>query len=461
MELTFYGAAREVTGACFLLDTGETKILIDCGLFQGSERLERLNYIPRSVDCKGLQAVLLTHGHLDHCGRLPILVKSGYRGPIYATPGTIDIATLILQDAARIQQEDAIRENKKRSATRQTKVKPLFTEGDAELVRKQFRPVEYNHWIELSPNLRAQFVEAGHILGSSSVELVCTSPSKRHMVFSGDLGQWDVPIMRDPALIQTSDLVVMESTYGDRDHKDLPSTLVEFESIVHSVWKDKAKLLIPTFAVGRTQQLLYYLASIFKSGRVPPFPVYLDSPMAIAATELYGKHQQVLDSDANFYGSKRLHEELPTLKLCQTVEESKSLNEAEAPCIILAGAGMCTAGRILHHFKNNLGNSNTYVAIVGYQAQGSVGRLLVEGANQVKMFGETVHVRAKVFSLGGFSAHAGQTDLLRWLASMATHKPRVILIHGESHQQNELSFKIEQDFHIKAQIPKIGDTVQF
>jgi metallo-beta-lactamase family protein len=459
MEVTFYGAANDVTGSCFLVNTGTARLLVDCGMFQGSERLERLNYIPKNLGAEKLAAVLLTHGHLDHCGRLPLLYKAGFRGPIYATPATIDIATLILLDAAHIQEEDARRENKKRQ-TNQSKAQPLFTERDVTSVKDLFKPIDYNHWFDLAPDLKAQFVEAGHILGSSSIELVVTGPAHRHAVFSGDLGQWDVPIMRDPAVIQTSDIVFMESTYGDREHKDLASTLAEFENIILSAWKNKGKVLIPTFAVGRTQQILYHLAAMFRNGAVPPMDVYLDSPMAIAATEIYGKHGQVLDSDAGFYGAARLKKELPSLKTCVTVEESKALNNAETPCVILAGAGMCNAGRIMHHLRHGLGDANTYVVICGYQVKGSTGRQLLEGAKMVKIFGESIAVRAHVYGIGGFSAHAGQTGLLRWLARMAAHKPRVVLVHGEPHSQSELAFKIQEQYGITAEVPKLNDTVQ-
>lgn len=462
MRITLLGAANEVTGSCYLLETGSSRLLVDCGLFQGSEKLERLNKIPKSLLQNKLDVVLLTHGHLDHCGRLPLLGKAGYRGPICATQATIDIAKLILHDAAKIQQDDTERENRRRNEAGLKPLEPLFGIKDVQRIVSQFQPVIYNKWFDLAEGIKAQFVEAGHILGSSCVELVVDQNGvRRHLVFSGDLGQWNQPLLCDPARISQADVVFLESTYGDRDHRCLPDTLQEFHDLIATAIKNKGKVLIPTFAVGRTQQLLYYLAEMFREQIVPPIPVYLDSPMAAAATEIYAKHLNFMDKEGRLlHQSGQLQHDLQTLKICQTPEESKALNDVEGPCVILAGAGMCNAGRILHHLRHNLGNPNTIVLIVGYQTGGSVGRFLVEGAKQVKIFGETIKVRATIRGLGGFSAHAGQSDLLKWLEPMARHKPRVILTHGESHQAHELAFQIEQRFAIKAEIPKLGTVLE-
>jgi metallo-beta-lactamase family protein len=459
--ITVHGAANEVTGSCYLVETGNARLLVDCGLFQGFKSLEKLNRIPKTLTAKKIDAVVLTHGHLDHCGRLPLLVKQRYKGPIYATEGTIDIAKLILNDAAKIQVDDAKRENRKRGLSGNKEIPPLFAPEDVAKVCDLFRPIAYNHWIDIAEGIKIQFVEAGHILGSSSVEMVVNqNGGRRHLVFSGDLGSWDMPIMRDPAKIKEADVVFLESTYGNRDHRPLAATVLEFEELLKKAIKDKGKVLIPSFAVGRTQQILYHLAELFRTKVIPPIPIYLDSPMATAATELYAKHQELMDEEAQtLHRSGQLRKDLATLKICTSPEESQALNELEGPFVIIAGAGMCNAGRILHHFRHNLPSPETLVLIVGYQSKGSLGRRLIEGASEVKIFGQTVKVRATVRGLGGFSAHAGQTDLLRWVAPMAVQKPRIMLTHGESPQIQGLAQKIKERFEIDCEVPKLFETI--
>lgn len=461
MFITIYGAAQDVTGSCYLVETGNARLLVECGMFQGSDRLERMNKIPRAITQKRIDAVLLTHGHLDHCGRLPLLIRAGYHGPIYATQPTIEIAQLVLKDSARIQEDDTERENKKRAEQGLPSLEPLYTTEDVDQVCKRFRKINYNTWLDVGEGFKMQFVEAGHILGSACIDMLATqNGGKRRIVFSGDLGQWNVPIMRDPARLEQADIVFMETTYGDRDHRNLSDTLAEFHDLIKRAYEQKGRVLIPSFAVGRTQMLLYFIAEMFRKGVVPPIPVFLDSPMAIAATELYEKHQSVMDEEAqHLYGSGQLKADLQTLKTCSTVEESKALNAVEGPCIIIAGAGMCNAGRILHHLRNNLDKPNTYVLIVGYQPRGSLGRMLLDGAPTVKMFGETVRVKAVIRGLGGFSAHAGQTDLLRWLEPMALQKPRVVLVHGEPHPMNMIAQKIRERFDIEPELPKLNDVI--
>ncbi|MBY0357287.1 MAG: MBL fold metallo-hydrolase [Candidatus Obscuribacterales bacterium] len=462
MHVTLYGAAREVTGSCYLLETQSSRLLVDCGMFQGSDRLERQNYIPNNMSAEKLDAVVLTHGHLDHCGRLPLLVKEGFSGPIYATAGTIDIAMLILSDAAKIQKDDADRENRRRKGQGWASIsRPLFTQHDVELVSKLFRKVEYGRWFHPAKDIRTKLVEAGHILGSACVEMtVFEEGYTKKLVFSGDLGPWDMPILQDPARIEEADLVFMESTYGDRDHKTLPETVAEFQDLLKAAFDNKGKVLIPTFAVGRTQQILYHIAEMFRQKIVPPMPIYLDSPMAIAATELYSRHSELMDQESRLLQSSgQLRKDLSTLRTCVTPDESRALNNVTGPCLILAGAGMCNAGRIMHHLRHNLGLPGTVLIIVGYQIKNSIGRRLLEGANAVKIFGETIKVNAKVKSLGGFSAHAGQSDLLRWLEPMASKKPRLVLMHGESHQMSELSYKIKESYGLCAESPKFGETI--
>jgi metallo-beta-lactamase family protein len=461
MHVTLYGAALEVTGSCYLLETGKSRLLVDCGMFQGSKRLEKQNRIPAGILSKPLDAVLLTHGHLDHCGRLPLLAKGGYSRSIFATDGTQDIAHLILNDAAKIQQDDAERENRKRRNAGFKPLAPLFGQEDVERACRLFKTVEYDRWTNVTADVRTRFVEAGHILGSSSIEVAIKQNDRESvLVFSGDLGQWDAPIMRNPAQIDRADAVFLESTYGDRNHRSLEETVKEFEDLIKAAVARKGKVLIPTFAVGRTQELLYYLATMFRKGLVEPFPIYLDSPMAIAATEIYEKHLDLMDEEARKLElSGQLRKDLITLKPCLTAEESKALNKVEGPCLILAGAGMCDAGRILHHLRHNLNSPSTLVIIAGYQANGSLGRQIIEGATVVKIFGETVRVRATIKALGGFSAHAGQSDLIRWLTPMTKPDLRVVLTHGESHQMNELAARIENDFGIACALPRLGESI--
>lgn len=460
-QVTLYGAAHEVTGSCYLVETDSCRFLVDCGLFQGPRRLERLNSIPSSLQCKRLDAVFLTHGHLDHCGRLPMLYRSGFRGPIYATDGTIDISKLILRDAAKIQSDDARRETAKRIRMGEPPVEPLFTLSDVERVCTLFQPIEYDQSRELLPGVLTKFVEAGHLLGSASIILEFTEADRQTVVFSGDLGQWDVPILRDPAVIESADVIFMESTYGDRDHRSLPDTINEFEQLIETTIANRGKILIPTFAVGRAQQVLYHLSQMFRQRKLPHFPIYLDSPMAIAATELYLKHVALMDEEASRLSrSGELKRSLHGLIACATAEESMALNAVEGPCLIMAGAGMCNAGRILHHLRHNLSDPGTVVLIVGFQPSGSLGRMLLEGASEVKIHGKLITVNATIKGLGGFSAHAGQAELIRWIRPMTASRPRVYLCHGENHPIACLTKEIASNFGIEANAPRLGEPVQ-
>lgn len=461
LRVTMYGAAREVTGSCYKLETSETQLLVDCGLFQGPPRLERLNTIPSTLSVKNLHAVAITHGHLDHCGRLPQLVRAGFRGPIYATSGTIDISRLILKDAAKIQADETRRDNRRRIRKGYPPLEPLFTLEDVNKVLELFQQVEYDKSVKIGSGLSASFVEAGHILGSASIVFhLSKHEGNKSVVFSGDLGQWDTPILRDPARIDHADFVFMESTYGDRDHRSMDDTLAEFRQLLASAISSGGKILIPTFAVGRAQQVLYHLAQIFRTNLVPPCPIYLDSPMAISATEIYYKHVAEMDSEAlDLIGSGQVHRDLSTLVNCITSEESMELNAVSGPCIIMAGAGMCNAGRIMHHLRHNLSNPNTIVLIVGYQPRGSLGRRLLEGAEEVKIHGRIIQVRATVRGLGGFSAHAGQSDLLRWLQPMAKGNPQVFLTHGEPGPIAQLSRQVKVKFGIEPSAPTFGQVI--
>jgi metallo-beta-lactamase family protein len=461
MQISLFGAAGEVTGSAYLVSTQRAQVLIDCGMFQGSRDDDRRNQLPRDLDLDQLDAVVLTHAHLDHSGRLPLLVRQGYQGPIYATPATIDVAALLLADAARLQESDAARATRIHQRAALAPIAPLFDETDVAAVMALLRPLPYDEPASIAPGVTLRLVEAGHILGSASAILtVAEQAGAQVAVFSGDLGPRGAPILNDPARIDAADVVVLESTYGDRDHRPLAETIAEFAKIITQAALNRSTILVPAFAVGRTQDILYHLAALFRAGVVPQIPVYLDSPLAIAATELYLKYPQLADAEARNVSRKgQIWRGLDTLHACVTSAESRALNDADGPRMIIAGSGMCTGGRILHHLKHNLWRPEAVVLIVGYQAEGTLGRLLVEGARRVQIFGEQIAVRAQIHTLGGFSAHAGQSELLDWLAPMAQSQPQVVLTHGEERARSALAGQIAERFALSATLPLLNDSV--
>ncbi|HEY2328986.1 MAG TPA: MBL fold metallo-hydrolase, partial [Verrucomicrobiae bacterium] len=376
MKITLLGAAGgEVTGSCYLVQTKMARILVDCGLFQGGRRADELN-VPPVPPNFNLDAVLITHGHLDHTGRLPLLAKLGYTGPVYATPATIEMSALILRDSAHIQSSDNERVNRKRERAGEPPVGPLYTAAEAEAVIQCFKPVPYQQPVTVAPGIQAIWAEAGHMLGSASIQLIVDDDGKqKRVVFSGDLGPKGAPILRDYEPFQKADMVFLESTYGDHDHRPLGETVDEFGSIVKDAVNTGGKILVPTFAVGRAQLLLLLLSQMFRSKQVRPFPIFLDSPMAITATQIYEHHHELFDEEMMKYiAQKPERDDLKTLTLCATAEESKKINGQPGPCLVMAGAGMCNAGRILHHLKANLWKPETHVVIVGYQSAESLGR---------------------------------------------------------------------------------------
>ena len=462
MKITPNGAAGgEVTGSCYSVQTEQARILVDCGLFQGGKKSEALNRPPIAANRK-LDAVILTHGHLDHTGRLPLLAKMGYVGPVYGTSATLDMTGLILRDSARLQVADNDRKNRKRMRAAQPLQDPLYTPENAEAIISRLRPVPYQKPFDVAPGIKAIWAESGHMLGSASIQLLVEEGGRtKRIVFSGDLGPRSAPMLREYEPFNEADMVFLESTYGGRDHRDFKATVDEFVHIVQDSVKGGGKILVPTFAVGRAQVMMLLLAWMFRTGKVMPFPIFLDSPMAIEATNIYMKHQDIFDEEMiKFIGDRPLGEDLKTLKMTATANESKSINDVTGACMVLAGAGMCNAGRIIHHLKANLWKPSTHVLIVGYQGQGSLGRMLVDGKTEVKIFGETVAVKAKIHTLGGFSAHAGQTDLLHWLSVIAPSMPRVILTHGEDDQRAVLAKMIEQQFRLPSILPAMGEVIE-
>lgn len=408
-----------------------------------------------------VRAILLTHAHLDHCGRTPLFASAGFRGPVFATEATLPLVGLILRDAAHLQALDAERENRKRERNGRDPIKPLYSADDVEHVLRQFRQVPYDQPVDVAPGIQARWVEAGHMLGSASVQLcIQVDGGTKTVVFSGDIGPRGAPILKDYVGFHKADVVVMESTYGDRDHKPLQETVDEFESIVKRAADRKGKMIVPVFAVGRTQLLLYLLALMFRTKQVRKFPIFLDSPMAIEATKIYWEHVNLFDEEFQALRRERpLMDDLNTLKATPTADDSKALNDQPGPCLIMAGSGMCTGGRILHHLRHNLASEEACVLIVGYQTAGSLGRRLVDGDKEVSIFGEKIPVGARIHTLGGFSAHAGQSELLRWLGQMAAVGPRVFLTHGESRGREPLAKLIQEKFSLQPGLPSLGDSV--
>lgn len=464
MKIKIFGAAGgEVTGSCYLIHTDQSDVLVDCGMFQGGRESEAKNKLPQGARPNQIDAVLLTHGHLDHTGRVPLLIKYGFDGPIYTTEETIELTQIILQDSARLQVADAIRQNKRALRKKKAELaEPLYNTEHVELMNDLTHPVEFEKPVRITDDISARWVEAGHMLGSGSIELTVTEKRKKKVVvFSGDLGPLTLPLLRPFKRLNKADLVFLESTYGDHDHKPYEETLNEFRAIIQKAYKAKGKMLVPSFAIGRSQQIIYHLAEMFHKKEVPPFPVYLDSPMGLSAFEVYKNHQDLLDEE---YQALKKRGVFPLSNKAflpsPSAQTSKALNEVNGPCMILAGAGMCNGGRILHHLYRNIENPNAHVIIVGYQSQGSLGRKLVERMPEISIFGERKELRAQVHTLGGFSAHAGQTDLLDWFSSLAPSKPKLALTHGEDGPRKALAEQIRKKHRISAILPKIGDVIE-
>jgi metallo-beta-lactamase family protein len=457
MQLEFYGGAGEVTGSCHVLTVGSARLLLDCGLIQGGEAPHERNRAPFPFDAAQVDAVVLSHAHIDHCGRLPLLRKRGFRGPIYATPACRDLARILLADSANMQERDAERVNRRRQREGDRRaVAPLYGLDDALEVMKQFRTVHYGAATELLPGVELTFRDAGHILGSTSVWLTLREGTlERRLAFSGDVGQYDMPILRDPEAGPAADVVLMESTYGDRLHRERAATLEEFGGILLAARRDGGNVLIPAFAVGRSQEILYELATHFEEWQLGDWQVFLDSPMAIEASEIYWKHAELFDEEAQQWRARRGRlPALPNLKLCRSAEESMAINRLGNGAIVIAGSGMCTGGRIVHHLKHNLSRPECDVVFSGFQAQGTLGRALVDGRERVRIHGDMVKVAARVHTLGGFSAHGDRNDLMRWYRAVPG-RPPVWLVHGETTASSSLRDSLRAD-GVEAEVASPG-----
>lgn len=459
MKLTFYGSAKEVTGSNMILEAAEKRIMIDCGMFQGSSATKAKNFDGFKYDVKDIDYVLLTHSHIDHSGRIPLLYKKGYNGSVICTKATKDLCDIMLLDSANIQESDTEYKNHKRQRAGLELLEPLYTTDDANNALKHFVAVQYHDLIKLDDNITVKFSDSGHMLGSSSITVYVNENDKTTVVaFTSDLGKPNTPIINDPQVIQECDYLIMESTYGNKRHavKEHPEELM-FEIIEDTILKG-GTVIIPSFSVGRTQEMIYAfnknIALKKKFSIFNKIPVYIDSPLSTSATEVFMKNTQFFDDEAKQYilkGDNPL--DFPNLIFTKSVEDSKMLNRDDSPKIIISSSGMCDAGRIRHHLKHNLYKEKTTVLFVGYQANGSLGRILADGAKSVKILGDTIDVRARIEMIDGFSGHADMDDLDNYLSQIRSKPEKIFLVHGEDEQLYPFASRISNTFGIDAVIP--------
>ncbi|HWR97090.1 MAG TPA: MBL fold metallo-hydrolase [Candidatus Methanoperedens sp.] len=462
-RLTFLGAAQNVTGSRYLLETGGTRVLVDCGLYQEHDLLSR-NWDPFPVPPASIDTVLLTHAHVDHCGYLPRLVRDGFRGRVVATAVTAEVAGIVLADSAKLQVEDAAFKKRRHARERRTGPHPevpLYTPEDVETTLPLFEPAAYGATVALGNGLTAEFRDAGHILGSSSVLVgVGAGAARRLLLFSGDVGRRDKPLLNDPVPAPDADWIVVESTYGDRLHEKGRSIKERLATVVTETRRRGGNIVVPSFALERTQELLWYLSELLAENRIPHLLVFVDSPMAVRVTDVFERHPEILDAPmreqlANGTSPFRF----PGLKLIRTVEESKAINHISGTVMIIAGSGMCTGGRIKHHLEANIGRSQSTVLFVGYQAVGTLGRQILDGRPEVRLFGKMLPVRARVENIPGFSAHADRDELTRWLSGIRRAPRRLFVTHGEPEAAAAFAQHVREHFGWEASVPAYGETV--
>ena len=471
MKITFLGAAKTVTGSNFLVEAAGKKFLVDCGMYQGKTAEEMENSDPFLYDVSEIDFVILTHAHIDHSGRIPILFNEGYRNKVYATKATCELCAIMLPDSGHIQEVEIEWKNRKRMREGKENLPPLYTAEEAYKCLEIFEPVNYDDIVEIDDNISIRFNDAGHMLGSAIIEVWVTEDGEtKKAVFTGDLGNNDLPLLDAPTMISSADYLVMESTYGNRLHVRNDDKAEMFLDIVSETLDKGGRVIIPSFAVGRTQEILYEIDKLKEEyGQDPEFfakykkvmnvPVYVDSPLAISATEVFKKNTDLFEEEIKrkiISGDHPL--EFPGLKFTQTAEESKELNMSNEPSIIISASGMCEVGRIKHHLKHNLWDPNSTILFVGYQAPGTLGRSIVEGAEKVKIFGEEIAVAARVEYIEGFSGHADQTWLLNFVNSFTNPPKHIFLVHGEPEGQEELKYKIESECKLPVTIPDFGET---
>jgi len=468
MKLSFLGATKIVTGSNFLIETKNSKFLIDCGMFQGSKSIDRMNYQPFSFNPNEIDFIILSHAHIDHSGRIPKLIKEGFKGSIYSTKATADLCSIMLPDSGHIQEIENEWDNRKRRRSGEKLREPLYTMKEAEESLRYFKPVLYDQKIALNEEVTLRFRDAGHILGSSIIELWIKEEKGREtkLVFSGDLGRRNRPILRDPSLIDEADYLIMESTYGNRLHPPSEDDTRELISIINTTLKRGGNVVIPSFAVERAQDIIYELNKYYteyiktEDQDFLSVPVYVDSPLTVSATEIFLRNPDCFDEDTlkliNI-GNNPL--DFRNLKFTRTTQESKQINFSKESKVIISASGMCTAGRIKHHLKHNLWRKESSIVFVGYQAQGTLGRRIKEGEKVVKIFGEEIQVNAEIYSLEGFSGHADREGILQWIKSFKNKPKKIFVVHGEEEASKEISGKIEEELSIKTYIPKLGESV--
>ncbi len=464
MRIHFNGAARTVTGSQHLLEINGFRLLLECGLFQGRrrdtyERNQNFSFEPDSVD-----AVMLSHAHIDHSGNLPNLVKQGFSNPIYATPATVHLADIMLRDSGHIQEADARFVNKKRAKRGEPPIEPLYTSQDAAEVTQYFRPISYDESFEPIPGVIVRFVEAGHILGSAGISLEVEEKGRKvNLWFSGDIGRYDLPLLRDPILPHGKvDYLMMECTYGDKPHEDIQAAYDELREVIKRTVERGGKVIIPSFAVGRTQELVYFLNEMIAEGSIPSVPVYVDSPLAVHATEVFVQHPECFDKETHDFIRTRKHPALEFKQLTYThsVEESKAINERKGPLIIISASGMAETGRILHHLRNNIEDPRNLILVVSWQAPYTLGRRLADREQKVRIYGEVFHRRAEVATIGGLSSHAGQTLLIDYAMSVKNQARQVFLVHGEERAATVLMERLAERGLKQAVYPDRHESVE-
>jgi metallo-beta-lactamase family protein len=463
IKLQFLGAAQNVTGSRHLLQANGTRVLVDCGLYQ-ERQFQARNWEPFTVPPESIDAVLLTHAHLDHCGLLPKLAKEGFKGKIYCTAATAEIARIILLDSAHLQEEDArfkAKRHKKEGRRGRFPEVPLYTTADAEACFPQFSPVRYKQPVDIGGGVEAVFCDAGHVLGSSIIKVkVSQNGQERTVLFSGDVGRPDRPIVHDPSLIGQADYILIESTYGDRVHQGPEDTKKMIAEVINSTKKAGGNIIVPSFALERSQELLYYINELLLAGAIPELRVFLDSPMAARITKVFQKHRELFDEEmTEFVRHNESPFNFPGLRMVGTSDESKAINHMKGTVMVIAGSGMCTGGRVKHHLVNNITGPQNTVMFVGYQAVGTLGRRIVDGEKEVRILGQKYRVKARVARINGFSAHADRDELLEWLSGMKKPPRKLFVVHGESESARHFGDYISQKTGWQVVVPAYQDQV--